>query len=699
VTISREIQGGRILPGKVFINYRRDDDQGSAGRLYDRLRAEFGDERLFMDVEGHIKGGDDFVDVLRAQVAECDVLLAIIGQRWLTVGDEAGGRRLDNPDDWVRVEIEGALETGKRVIPVLVGGAEIPRAESLPGSLRPLARRQAIRITPERFHADASGLVAQVKAALAEVEQARAAATEAERAVVAEAERRRQAEEAARLAERERQEAERARRQAIAGLAPSEIKSALELENWAFVKDKNDAAELRDHIARFAGGLTERFATERLASLVWAGLDRSDKAALQAFLDEFPKAREAGEAKAAFDSILAREAEERTAAEERARETADWADVAGSTDMAVFEAFLRVWPKGAHAADAEARMRELRGAGPFSRRALLKGAAYGIGGTATAVVAAYMVFEPGMPIWRLLHDRSIRTFTGHTGSVNAVAFAPDGGSCLSGSDDGTLKLWDVATGKELRTFTGHTGSFNPVTSVAFAPDGRSALSGSGDSRLRLWDLVTGSMLRAFGDHTALVTSVAIATDGHRAVSGEWDTLKLWDLATGSVLATLPAHTSGVRTVAFAPDGRTALSGSRDARLRLWNLATGGMLRTFARHKGSVNSVAIAPDGHDCLSGSQDGTLKLWDMANGEELRTFTGHTGAVNAAAFSPHGRTALSGASDATLKLWDVASGAVLRTFTGHTRGVSAVAFAPDGRTAVSGSWDRTLKLWDVTL
>src|SRR5262245_41860526 len=135
------------MAGRIFLNYRRGDDPGNTGRLYDRLEPEFGAGQLFMDVEGHIRGGDDFVEVLKAQVAQCDVLRAVIGPRWLEEKDEQGRRRLDNSEDWVRVEIVGALEIGKRVIPVLVGGANIPRAEDLPEPLKPLARRHAIRIT------------------------------------------------------------------------------------------------------------------------------------------------------------------------------------------------------------------------------------------------------------------------------------------------------------------------------------------------------------------------------------------------------------------------------------------------------------------------------------------------------------------------------------------------------------------------
>ena len=135
-----------------------------------------------MDVEGHIEAGDDFVEVLKGQVAQCDLLLAIIGPRWLEVADGAGRRRLDDPQDWVRVEIVGALQTGKRVIPVLVGGANMPQAEDLPSDLNPLARRHAIRITQERFKVDVQGLVSRVRLVLEEAERDRQARSKADRA-------------------------------------------------------------------------------------------------------------------------------------------------------------------------------------------------------------------------------------------------------------------------------------------------------------------------------------------------------------------------------------------------------------------------------------------------------------------------------------------------------------------------------------
>jgi hypothetical protein len=597
------------MTGTVFINYRRGDDPGTTGRIYDRLEAEFTAGQLFMDVEGHIKGGDDFVDVLKAQVARCDVFLAIIGPRWLTIPDEQGRRRLDNPDDWVRVEIASALAMKKRVIPVLVGGADIPRAEDLPEDLKPLARRQVIRITLERFKADVQGLVSQIKGALADIARQAQAASAAETSALAEAERQRAAEEEARIAERVRQELERQRAALAAGMSGEDVRKAEELANWEFIKAKSDPAEFRDHLARYAGGPTARFAEERLAGLEWLALDRKDKAALRAFIDEFPKAPDIDAAKTALGAIEAAEAAEQAAAEARARETEAWGAVAAGTDKAAIAAFLKAWPNGQHRAAAEARLKELRNAGRFSRRAVLKGVGYGVGGTVAVGGAAYATFVPGMPVWRLIHDQSIRTFTGHANLVTSVAFAPDGRTALSGSGDNTLKLWDVATGKTMRTFTGHARS---VTSVAFAPDGRTALSGSDDNTLKLWDVATGKTLRTFTGHTDAVRSVTFAPDGRTALSGSNDyTLKLWDVATGKTLRTLTGHSGW--TVAFAPDGRTALSGSFDP--TLWDVATGEALHTFTGHTWGVNSVAFAPDGRTALSGggSYDPALKLWDL--------------------------------------------------------------------------------------
>lgn len=150
----------------IFISYRRGEDAHFAGRLHDRLELALQEHRLFMDVDD-IAPGDDFVAVLSAKVAESAVLLALIGRNWLTAVDALGQRRLDNPEDFVRIEIGAALAQGKRVIPVLIDDVVMPRADQLPEDLKLLARRHATRLSHERFRSDSDRLIRALESILA----------------------------------------------------------------------------------------------------------------------------------------------------------------------------------------------------------------------------------------------------------------------------------------------------------------------------------------------------------------------------------------------------------------------------------------------------------------------------------------------------------------------------------------------------
>ncbi len=146
------------MPG-VFICYRREDSGGYTGRLYDILCLRFGKDNVYMDLDT-IEGGDDFIDVIDEKLKLCDVLIAVIGSRWLTATEKKDGtRRLDSASDFVRREISRALTRSIRVIPVLVGGAAMPRAEDLPDELRELSERQAMDIRDAHFHPDTQQLI------------------------------------------------------------------------------------------------------------------------------------------------------------------------------------------------------------------------------------------------------------------------------------------------------------------------------------------------------------------------------------------------------------------------------------------------------------------------------------------------------------------------------------------------------------
>ena len=146
---------------KIFISYRREDSKHAVGRLHTTLKRHVRNPKrdIFMDIT-NIPRGVDFVEYLDAQVAQCDVMLAVIGRDWLSARDpKAGGRRLDDPTDFVRIEIASALKRGIPVVPVVLDATPLPRVEELPGDLKPLARRNGERLEHESFDSDVERLI------------------------------------------------------------------------------------------------------------------------------------------------------------------------------------------------------------------------------------------------------------------------------------------------------------------------------------------------------------------------------------------------------------------------------------------------------------------------------------------------------------------------------------------------------------
>lgn len=142
----------------AFLSYRREETCDIAGRLADWLIDSYGPEQVFIDVQT-IEPGDDFATVIAREIASCRVLLALIGPIWLTTTDRWGLRRLDNPGDFVVLEIRVALERGIHVIPVLVDGASMPHRGDLPEELQGLVRRQAFRLDFDKFSSDITRLL------------------------------------------------------------------------------------------------------------------------------------------------------------------------------------------------------------------------------------------------------------------------------------------------------------------------------------------------------------------------------------------------------------------------------------------------------------------------------------------------------------------------------------------------------------
>jgi hypothetical protein len=143
---------------RIFITYRREDSAAYAGRLYDQLVSRLGRHRVFMDIDG-IEPGEDYTRVIAQSVGSAKVVIALIGRQWLSAVDEHGQRRLDKPEDLVRIEIAAALQGNARVIPVLVGHARMPQEKELPEILQPLARRNVVELSDMRFRSDVETLI------------------------------------------------------------------------------------------------------------------------------------------------------------------------------------------------------------------------------------------------------------------------------------------------------------------------------------------------------------------------------------------------------------------------------------------------------------------------------------------------------------------------------------------------------------
>ena len=147
---------------KIIISYRRSDSAPVAGRIFDRLVQHYGKDSVFMDID-NIDLGVDFVEVLQDEVGKCDVLLAIIGPNWLNARDDDGNRCLDEPNDFVRVEIATALHRNIPVIPILLDGTKIPKSVQLPDNLKKLALRNALDVRHNSFHSDMDKLIQSLK--------------------------------------------------------------------------------------------------------------------------------------------------------------------------------------------------------------------------------------------------------------------------------------------------------------------------------------------------------------------------------------------------------------------------------------------------------------------------------------------------------------------------------------------------------
>lgn len=319
---------------------------------------------------------------------------------------------------------------------------------------------------------------------------------------------------------------------------------------------------------------------------------------------------------------------------------------------------------------------------------------------------------------------------GHTGAVNAIAFAKTGGKLATASDDHTMRLWNLAT-LESRALVGHA---DEVWKIALSPDSRTLISAGKDKTARVWNLDTGAS-RALSGHAAPIHAIALSPDASRlATFGADGEGRLWDLRTDQDRP-LEGHTSAVETATFNQAGDRLISASTDGTVRLWSASTGesavmlnvpdptpiaayspnrkligvgsssgvwivdiasGKSRLLGAIPDGVLSIAFTPDGGSLAAAAQDGAVRLYSVSGGPP-RVFQSTHFPVLKVAVSPNGKLLAASGTDRVVRVWDIARGEA-RALIGFEDTAADLEFSPDEASIAAGSWDQTARIFSVT-
>lgn len=298
------------------------------------------------------------------------------------------------------------------------------------------------------------------------------------------------------------------------------------------------------------------------------------------------------------------------------------------------------------------------------------------------------------------YDQELRRFKGHSETIRAVAFLPDGLQALSAGNGRAFKLWDVTTGQLVHDFEGHT---DHVTSVSLSGDGKRAVTGCDDGLVRVWDLENRELIRTLKGHTAAVVSVVLSKDGETAVSGATNgEIRRWNLRMVSKSDLLPGPPVEA-ILAVSPAEDVVVSGHTDGTLVLRGPL--GVAPLLGHGPGYFGGLAFTPDGTKLLTGSDEGWLRMWDLTQGKEVHRFESDGVGIDSVVMTSNGRYVIAGIIDHTIRAWDIETGDQVMLLRADLPVTHRLAISPDNRYVLTGggdwNWspagDYDLRLWEL--